>query len=91
MSKTSLTEEQIWELLEGHVDVLTPLAKKEEEVLKRSPCVHCGSYASQVEVNTKRPFSPNNLLVNKVIRCTECGVTFDPYSHIILTPPIRTE
>ena len=87
MSKERLSQEQIWQLLEGQEDVLTPLAKKEEAMLKRVPCQNCGSGSTTVEPNTKNPFSAGSPLSNKLIRCLVCGVTFDPFSRIFLSSP----
>lgn len=83
----TLTEDDIKKLLEGHEDILTPMAKKEEDFLKRVPCVNCRSYSTRVEVNTLQPFSPGNPLVNKVIRCLQCGAGADPYTRIVIFPP----
>lgn len=87
MSKQRLSQERIQELLEGAEDVLTPMAKKEEAMLKRVPCQNCGSKTTSVEPNTKNPFSVGSPLANKLIRCLTCGTTFDPFSKIFLSPP----
>lgn len=82
-----LTQDQIRELLKGHEDTLTPLAKKEEEALKRTPCINCKAYSTQAEVNAANPFTPGHPLPNKILRCRICGVSFDPLTKLILSPP----
>jgi transcription elongation factor Elf1 len=87
MSRERLSQERIWELLQGQVDVLTPMAKKEEEFFKRLQCVNCNSSSTQVEPNVHHPFSKGSPLPNKVIHCLNCGASFDPYTRVIVSPP----
>ena len=79
----SLDQDEIWRLLEGHVDVLTPLIQKEQSLFKSTPCPACRSSDVSPFVNPSRPFSPGSPLPNKLLRCTICRAEFDPYSGII--------
>jgi hypothetical protein len=82
-----LTEEQIQKLLEGHKDVLTPLADKENEFFKRCSCPNCGKTGLAAVVNVQRPFSPGSPLPNKLLTCGDCGIEFDPYTKFITKAP----
>jgi hypothetical protein len=83
----NLTQDQISELLEGHQNVLTPLAKKEEEFLARCPCPSCGGTNLSAYVNAKKPFSSGSVLPNKLLHCAQCDVEFEPHTGIITKAP----
>lgn len=84
-----LKEEEIWKLLEGQVDVLTPLAKQEEAMMKARPCPSCGSYGTRPFVSPTRPFVPGNPLPNKLLRCDSCETEFNPYTGFITKAATR--
>lgn len=63
-------------------DVLSPLAQHEASVFQNSPCPKCGAAASP-SLNLHRPFVPNSLLPNKILRCVVCGTEFDPKTQLI--------
>lgn len=81
----SLTQEQILELLKGHQDVLTPMARSEENLLKATPCPQCGNAGCDPYVDPERPFRKGQPLPYKLLRCDSCGIEFDPQSRIILS------
>jgi hypothetical protein len=87
MNRPVLTEEQIWKLLEGHHDVLTPLAQKESDFLKRCPCPNCGKGDLIKRVNSRRPFTAGSALPNMLLYCDGCEVEFDPYSKMVTSAP----
>lgn len=64
-------------------DVLTPLIKKEEELFRSSPCPKCGSAATSAVLNTRKPFSPESPLPNKILRCVICSTEYDPRTGLI--------
>jgi hypothetical protein len=64
-------------------DVLTPLAEREAELFKNSPCPKCQVYSATPVLNTHRPFSPGSPLPNRIMRCTVCGTEFDPRTGLI--------
>ena len=82
-----LTEEEIWKLLEGHKDILTPLAKKEEAFLRASFCPLCKATAPVPFVDPLRPFVSGNPLPNKLLRCITCEAEFSPYTGLITKAP----
>lgn len=86
-----LSADDIWKLLEGHENVLAPLAAKEEEMLKKSVCPSCRGTSATVQINTKQPFSSGSPLANKILHCQGCGVEYDPYSNAIINTPITSE
>ena len=64
-------------------DVLTPLAQKEEELFKNSPCPKCAAYAATPILNTHRPFTPSSPLPNRILRCVVCSTEYDPRTGLI--------
>lgn len=78
-------------LLEGQVDVLTPLTQKENEVFSSVACPHCSSSEVQVFVNRAAPFSKGSPLPNKLMKCLGCEAEFNPRNGIITSPPISHE
>jgi hypothetical protein len=64
-------------------DVLTPLAKNEEDLFRRSPCPKCGCSSTTPTVNAHRPFTKSSPLPNKVLRCLSCSTEYDPRTGII--------
>jgi hypothetical protein len=85
-----LTQEQISKLLEGQVDVLTPLAQKEQVFFRHSTCPTCNSTSHIQFINPKMPFSPGSPLPNILLRCSNCSTEFDPQTRIIITLPSPT-
>lgn len=86
MTFRQLTQDEIKELLEGHEDVLTGLAAKEDTFLRHVSCPRCGGHGHYPKVSTENPFTPGEALPNKVLVCT-CGAEFDPYTRFIRRVP----
>lgn len=80
-----LTQDEIWKLLEGQEDVLTPLAKKEQIFFRNSACPTCGAVSHSQTVNAKRPFSQGSPLPNILLRCLQCHTEFDPNTGLIVS------
>jgi hypothetical protein len=78
-----LDPEIIRKALEGHEDVLTPMAKKEDAFFRNTSCPVCGSRNHEVFLNTKNPFTAGVPLPNKLLKCVQCQSEFDPYSNIV--------
>jgi hypothetical protein len=83
MALREMDPELVWKLLEGHEDGLKPESDKEQAFFRHVMCPSCHSYTHEQFVNPKRPFSPGAVLVNKLLRCTECKTEFDPHSGLI--------
>ena len=83
-----LTQDEIWKLLEGQEDVLTPLVKKEQAFFRNSTCPSCGGSSHLPFVNPRRPFSQGSPLPNKILKCLQCETEFDPNSNLITSVPI---
>jgi hypothetical protein len=69
--------------LEGQVDVLTPLRKKEEALFRNASCPMCSSKECEEILNAQTPFTEGVPLPNKHLRCSQCRTEFDPYSMLI--------
>ncbi len=76
--------EVVRKLLEGHTDVLTPEAQKEQSIFRNSPCPLCKSYASNSQINPQRPWTPGSVLPNKILVCLQCNAEWDPFTGLIL-------
>jgi hypothetical protein len=71
-------------LLEGHEDVITPLAQARETFYTGQNCPHCGSNALEKIGNAHRLFVDGDLLARYQLRCSGCECEFDPHSGIVL-------
>ena len=86
-TRQKLSQEQIAKLLEGHQNVLAPLAAKEDEFLKRCNCPNCGKGDLTKKVNSRRPFTSGSPLPNVLLCCKDCDLEFDPYTKFITSAP----
>jgi hypothetical protein len=64
-------------------DVLTPLVEKEDRHFKSSSCPNCGAGSCIPTLSTRKPFSSDYPLPNKILRCPACSTEFDPYTRLI--------
>jgi len=87
MHRKPLTQDEIWKLLEGQEDVLTPLVKKEQTFFRNCACPTCGSFSNSPFVNPRRPFSPGSPLPNTLLKCLQCQTEYDPNTNIITFVP----
>jgi hypothetical protein len=71
-------------LLEGHEDVISPLAKEREDFYARQTCPYCGGNAFQKTGNLKMLFVPNDPLPRHQLLCDNCSCEFDPFSGIVV-------
>jgi hypothetical protein len=66
-----------------HQDVLTPLAKREQELFASSPCPKCGAQSVAPILDIARPFTSASPLARRVLRCVLCETQFDPRTGLI--------
>jgi ribosomal protein S27AE len=86
-----MTQEEISSILDAvdesgnklYQDVLTPLIEKEDRHFKNSSCPNCGAGSCIPTVSTRKPFSSDYPLPNKILRCVACSTEFDPYTLLI--------
>lgn len=71
-------------LLEGHRDVITPLAAEREHFYQSQSCPTCGSTTLEKEGDSRFLFREGEALPRYLLRC-QCGCVFDPHSGILLT------
>jgi hypothetical protein len=71
-------------LLEGQVDVLKPLAVKEDAFFRHAACPKCGASQNEPQLNTRTPFTPGSPLPNKILSCLNCRTKFDPHTGLVL-------
>lgn len=71
-------------LLEGHKDILTPMAAREEDAARSFSCPRCGGSACDLVVDRDRPFTSGSILPNRSMRCRGCRTEVDPRSGIVL-------
>jgi hypothetical protein len=79
-----MAAEEIWELIKGHQDVLTPAAQAEQEFFRQVSCPSCGGKSHDQMLHAARPFSEGAILPNKILVCQQCKTEFEPRSGIIL-------
>lgn len=82
-SFSELDPEDARKLLDGHVDVITPAVRQEQERLNQASCPKCQSGGVQARVDAKRPFREGSFLPNKILHCLGCGTEFTPSGIII--------
>lgn len=87
MERKQLSQDDIWKLLEGQEDVLTPLVQKEQSFFRNSTCPACGGASHLPFVNPRRPFSQGSPLPNKLLKCLQCEAEFDPTTGLITSIP----
>jgi hypothetical protein len=83
--------DEVRKLLEGHDDVLTPMIDKDRLYYQAHPCPRCRGSSVEAFTNPRTPFSPGNPLPNKLLRCRDCGVEFEPRSGLIVRVPLTPE
>lgn len=91
MERKQLSQDDIWKLLEGQEDVLTPLVKKEEAFFRNKACPACDGASHLPFVNPRRPFTQGSPLPNKLLKCLHCETEFDPITGLITSVPTTPE
>ena len=78
-----LDEEITRKLLEGHEDVLTPIAQETEKFYAAQTCPRCGG--SCRKTGTKETFVQGEMIARFHLQCLACGCEFSPHSGLITT------
>lgn len=79
----TLSTEEILHMLEGQVDVLTPMADEQKKRCESLSCPTCGGSCSMAPHPTT-PFSPSSVLPNRVSKCVSCDALIDPDTKLTL-------
>ena len=75
----------ILKLLEGHEDVITPLARERQKFYDSKTCTECGSPALVKTWDADTVFRDNDLLPRAFLKCESCDALMDPHSGILLS------
>lgn len=71
-------------LLEGHKDIITPLATQRGNFYKMQSCPHCGGNALQKFGEPGSLFVDGDPIARYRLRCDNCDCEFDPHSGIVI-------
>jgi hypothetical protein len=71
-------------LLEGHTDVITPLAQEREQFYQNQICPGCTGDNLQKTGDSRMLFRPGEVLPRYWLECKSCGCIHDPHSGIII-------
>ena len=96
MALKTMDPDAIRAILEQHEDILTPLAKAEEEVFNNAICPSCYEKECYKKIDPPKtivtedgvsvistPFSSRSPLPKAYAVCKSCGTKFDPRTGII--------
>lgn len=95
MTLKTMDPQEILELLEGEVDVLTPAAEDDAALYANTTCPNCHTKGCQKEIDPVRavetedgielilPFGPDSPIALGHAVCVECGTEFDPHTGVI--------
>lgn len=72
-------------LLEGHEDVITPLAEERKNFYQNQNCPHCDGNSLTMQGDSKTMFRGNDPLPRYTLSCDNCDCLFDPHSGLILS------
>lgn len=70
-------------LIEGHTDVLTPLANARTYRITESQCPRCHGAMTQ-KLHATFAFTQDDPLPRTVAVCKDCGYTVDPVTNLVL-------
>ena len=71
-------------LLEGHKDILTPMAEEREKFYRDQTCPGCGGNAFTKVGDSRTMIRPGEALPRYMLQCDNCDCLFDPHSGIQL-------
>lgn len=71
------------ELIQGHVDILTPLVQQRDHRVALAPCPRCKAVL-QKRLHPSHLFTDGDLLPRTVAYCVDCGYTQDTATGLIL-------
>ena len=75
---------EIARLLEGHRDIITPLAEERESFYNSQECPNCQSTSFTRSTNSNIAFRGNDPIARFILDCQDCGCSFDPHSGLVL-------
>ena len=78
-----MDQDEVKKALDGHVDILSGAAAKEQALLAAASCPKCGSRALNTTLDVENPFSPGAITPNRVSTCTGCGARFNPLTGFV--------
>ena len=79
----TMNPSDIWDLLDGVEDTLTPEIEKLEEFFAGITCPECGDDVQKV-LDVRRPFRTGSRLPNYHAECVSCRCLFSPYTNLII-------
>jgi len=83
MSLKFLDPEIIQKLIEGHEDVLSPLARENEKYYASQACPRCGGSCKKL-ADHRTMFNGDAPLPKFYLECLACGEQFDPHTGMII-------
>lgn len=70
-------------LLEGHRNVIGPLAAEREEFYRQQRCPRCDGEETVKEADPRRMIAPGEPLPRFQLRCLNCNCVWDPFTKVI--------
>jgi DNA-directed RNA polymerase subunit RPC12/RpoP len=92
-----MPEAEVLKIISQYEDVLTAESKKQEVFLRQfKKCARCGSKHLTQEIPAAGAFRNGALIALPLLKCAECGWTFDPDSGLVtnvgpLVPPTNQD
>lgn len=84
MSLRLLDPQVTLKLLEGHKDVITPLATRREEFYQSQTCPQCLGNSFKKTGDARFMFRSGEALPRYWLECSGCGCLFDPHSGLVI-------
>lgn len=84
MTLKCMDPEEVLKLLEGHKDIITPMAEEREKFYRSQQCPRCGSTSLVRSTNANIVFRGDDPLARYILTCEECDCVFDPHSNLML-------
>lgn len=72
-------------LLEGHRDLISPMAAAQERFYQNQVCPSCDGTSFTKTGNASQLFRHGQALPHYTLRCNDCDCLFDPHSTIVLS------
>lgn len=85
MAMKTLDPQITLKLLEGHEDILTPMAEEREKFYQGQICPSCGGNDFTKVGDSKTMIRDGDCLTRYLLKCNNCECLFDPHSGIQLT------
>ena len=72
-------------MLEGRVDIVTPMALERENFYRAQECPTCGGSSLIRKADAKSIFRANDPMPRYLLCCRDCDCLLDPHSGILLS------